>query len=160
MYIYPDSYFYALPFILWIQISMTYYFLSLLVVQFCCWEILIFFSFFFLVHTLGHVELPQLGIEPTPSAVEQQSLNHWTTREATDVLFFFSSDDEFWYDIFGMSQKNLYFSFSFKRFFFPQDKEFSYKVFSSSYSNFALLSHSLHYFCWHSHIFFFFLFFA
>ena len=49
----------------------------------------LFFFFFFLVHTLGHVELPQLGIEPTPSAVEQQSLNRWTTREATDVLFFF-----------------------------------------------------------------------
>ena len=29
--------------------------------------------------------VPPLGIKPTPSAVEAQSLNHWTTREVPEV---------------------------------------------------------------------------
>ena len=32
-------------------------------------------------HTAWHVKLPQPGIEPMPPAVEEWSLNHWTTRE-------------------------------------------------------------------------------
>ena len=37
---------------------------------------------FLFCHTSWFVELPQPGIEPIPPAVEAQSLNHWTTREA------------------------------------------------------------------------------
>ena len=35
------------------------------------------------------MELPQLGIEPTPPAVEGQSLNQCTTREASVLISFF-----------------------------------------------------------------------
>lgn len=38
-------------------------------------------SFFFSGHTMKHAELTQPGIEPVPSEVEVQSLNHWTARE-------------------------------------------------------------------------------
>ena len=41
------------------------------------------FEFFFFGHTTQQagILVPQPGIEPTPPAVEAQSLNHWTTRE-------------------------------------------------------------------------------
>ena len=34
-----------------------------------------------------HVELPYPEIKPVPSALEVQSLNHWTTREVPLVIF-------------------------------------------------------------------------
>ena len=33
------------------------------------------------------ISIPQPGIEPTPRALEAQSLNHWTTREVLYRLF-------------------------------------------------------------------------
>ena len=39
-------------------------------------------------HITWHVELPQPGIEPTPTVVEVQSLNHWTTREVWELEIF------------------------------------------------------------------------
>ena len=32
--------------------------------------------------------VPQPGIEPTPPAVEVQSVNHWTTREVPFIVIF------------------------------------------------------------------------
>lgn len=43
-------------------------------------------SFFFSGHTMKHAELTQPGIEPVPSEVEVQSLNHWTARETLQVV--------------------------------------------------------------------------
>ena len=40
-----------------------------------------FLSFFFGCATCGMSVVPQAGNEPTPPAVEVQSLNHWTTQE-------------------------------------------------------------------------------
>ena len=36
----------------------------------------------------GGILVPQPGIEPGPSAVRAQSLNHWTTREFPNRCFF------------------------------------------------------------------------
>ena len=38
-------------------------------------------------HKSCGILVPQPGIEPVSSAVEAQSLNHWTTREAPLSLF-------------------------------------------------------------------------
>lgn len=35
---------------------------------------------------MKHAELTQPGIEPVPSEVEVQSLNHWTARETLQVV--------------------------------------------------------------------------
>lgn len=43
-------------------------------------------SFFFSGHTMKHAELTQPGIEPVPSEVEVQSLNHWTARKTLQVV--------------------------------------------------------------------------
>ena len=43
-------------------------------------------SFFFSGHTMKHAELTQPGIEPVPSEVEVQSINHWTARETLQVV--------------------------------------------------------------------------
>ena len=32
-------------------------------------------------HTACRIPVPQAGVEPAPPAMEEQSLNHWTTRE-------------------------------------------------------------------------------
>ena len=46
-----------------------------------------FTSFFFLLHrTACGTLVPRPGIEPIPSAVEAQSLNYWTAREAPPLL--------------------------------------------------------------------------
>ena len=37
--------------------------------------------FFFFLATACEILFPQPGIEPTPSALEAQSLTHWTPRE-------------------------------------------------------------------------------
>ena len=42
-----------------------------------CWTV----EFFFFGHTACEILVPQLGIEPTPPAVEAWSLNQWTARE-------------------------------------------------------------------------------
>ena len=42
---------------------------------------------FFLSLIVPRVELPQAGIKLTPTAVEVQSLKHWTTREAPGIVF-------------------------------------------------------------------------
>ena len=43
--------------------------------------------FIFFVAWHIRILVPQPGIEPAPSAVEAQSLNHWTAREETGELF-------------------------------------------------------------------------
>ena len=51
------------------------------------WENEDFHQFFFLVAPLAcGILIPQGGIKLTPPAVEAQSLNHWTTREAPRLL--------------------------------------------------------------------------
>ena len=35
--------------------------------------------------------IPQLGIEPTPPAMETWSLNHWTAREVPSISVFIDS---------------------------------------------------------------------
>ena len=55
---------------------------------------LFLFFFFFFGCTMWHVELPWPGIEPTPPAVEAQSLNHWTTWEALMGSFYNKQVDE------------------------------------------------------------------
>ena len=47
-------------------------------------NILLFF-FFLLCHRACRILVPQPGIKPMPSAVEAQSLNHWTIREVPIV---------------------------------------------------------------------------
>ena len=48
-----------------------------------------FFFFFFLpAPSTGGILVPRPGIEPTPSAVEMQTRNHWTTRVSTRDSFF------------------------------------------------------------------------
>ena len=42
--------------------------------------IFVLFSFLAMLCSMW-ILLPQPGIEPTPPALEVQSLNHWTTRE-------------------------------------------------------------------------------
>ena len=45
-------------------------------------------SFFFFGHTaVCGILVPGPGIKPMPTAVEAQSLNHWTTREVPVGLF-------------------------------------------------------------------------
>ena len=39
-------------------------------------------------HMACRILVPQSGIEPMPSAVETQSLNHWTTREFSSLKLF------------------------------------------------------------------------
>ena len=46
-------------------------------------EIWLFFFFFF-GRNARHAELPQPGIEPVPTSVETQSLNHCTAMEVLD----------------------------------------------------------------------------
>ena len=41
-----------------------------------------FFFFFRSSRAAWRILVPQTGITPIPNAVEAQSLNHWTTREA------------------------------------------------------------------------------
>ena len=42
----------------------------------------------FLLHTMaGGILVSQTGIEPIPSSVERQSLNHWTAREVSHLSF-------------------------------------------------------------------------
>ena len=58
---------------------------------------LVFFSFLWLLSVTCGILVPQLGIEPLPPALEGQSPNHWTLREAPnpclfDLLFYFISD--------------------------------------------------------------------
>ena len=38
-------------------------------------------------HAACEILVPQPGIEPTPPALEAQSLNHWTTREVPPSFF-------------------------------------------------------------------------
>ena len=40
-----------------------------------------FVFIFWLHHAAFGILVPQPGIEPSPPALEAQSLNHWTTRE-------------------------------------------------------------------------------
>ena len=50
------------------------------------------FFFFFLLHCAScGILVPQPGIEPVPLALEEQSLNHWTTREVPELDTFDSS---------------------------------------------------------------------
>ena len=42
--------------------------------------------FFFLATHAEHAELPQPEIEPKPSVVEAQNLNHWTAREVLSLF--------------------------------------------------------------------------
>ena len=43
---------------------------------------------FFLLHPVAYRTLvPKPGIEPMPSAVKVLSLNHWTSREVTRLIF-------------------------------------------------------------------------
>ena len=44
------------------------------------------YFFFLFGHTAQHAELPQSGMQLTPSAVEAWSPNHWTTREVLGLL--------------------------------------------------------------------------
>ena len=45
------------------------------------------FSFFFWWHSVAcRILVPQPGIEPSPPAVEAQSLNYWTAREVPNKL--------------------------------------------------------------------------
>ena len=37
-------------------------------------------------HPTQHGELPPLGTEPMPSAMEARSLNHWITREVQESV--------------------------------------------------------------------------
>ena len=39
---------------------------------------------FFSARPRWGILVPQPGIEPTPSALEVQSFNHWTTREVSE----------------------------------------------------------------------------
>ena len=54
--------------------------------------IYLFFKQKFLFYLFGRaacgILVPWPGIEPTPPAVEVQSLNHWTTKEVWWLLFF------------------------------------------------------------------------
>ena len=61
-----------------------------------------FFFFFWLHRAACGILDPQPRIEPVPPAVEEWSLNHWTTREVPGTLFlkhqvciFFSKNQEF-----------------------------------------------------------------
>ena len=45
------------------------------------------FFFFWLSHVACGISVPWPGIEPTPSAVESQNLNHWAAREVPPFLF-------------------------------------------------------------------------
>ena len=45
--------------------------------------------FFQSCYSASGILVPQLGIEPKPSADTAQSLNHWTTREFPSTFFFF-----------------------------------------------------------------------
>ena len=52
------------------------------------WEqysFLFLFLFFWPPCKAGGILVPQSGIEPTPSAVAVQCLNHWTTRKVLEV---------------------------------------------------------------------------
>ena len=57
------------------------------------WASSFFFNFFFFFLTFWlcsgacGILVPWPGIKPVPPAVEVQSLNHWTTREALGFLF-------------------------------------------------------------------------
>ena len=43
-------------------------------------------TFFFLPHHVAcGILVPQPGIEPGPPALEDRSLNHWTTREVLEL---------------------------------------------------------------------------
>ena len=42
--------------------------------------------FFFSARPRWGILVPQPGIEPTPSALEVQSFNHWTTREVSEHM--------------------------------------------------------------------------
>ena len=44
-----------------------------------------------LCYSACRILVPQLGIEPRPSADTAQSPNHWTTREFPSTFFFFSN---------------------------------------------------------------------
>ena len=49
-------------------------------------DIIILLFFFWLCHTACRILVSQPDIEPTPSALEAWSLNHWTTREEIIIL--------------------------------------------------------------------------
>ena len=58
---------------------------------------LVFFSFLWVLSVTCGILVPQLRIEPLPPALEGQSPNHWTLREAPNpclfnLLFYFISD--------------------------------------------------------------------
>ena len=49
----------------------------------------VFFFFFFWRHCVAcGIFISQPGIEPEPPAVEEESLNHWTSREVLHCFFF------------------------------------------------------------------------
>ena len=54
-------------------------------------RLLIFVVVVVLGHTAWHVELPEPGMEPAPSAVKAWSLNPWTSREVLLVFSFLGS---------------------------------------------------------------------
>ena len=79
------------------MIVATSYFIFLFLNIFFLFRIFSFFFFFkiyvisinlFLAYcTACGILVPQLGIKPTPPALEAGSLNHWTTSEVPDIPF-------------------------------------------------------------------------
>ena len=49
--------------------------------------LLVVLDFFFFGHEACRILVPQQGIGPVPPAVEEQGLNHWTTREVLHLVF-------------------------------------------------------------------------
>ena len=46
---------------------------------------LFIYFYFYFGHARQHVGLPQLGMEPVPTAVGAWSFNHWTAREVSVI---------------------------------------------------------------------------
>ena len=66
--------------------------------------VIVFYFILFLKHLFIYLAAPGLnctmgdlvpwpGIEPRPPALGVQSLNHWTTREVSAIIFYFSHSD-------------------------------------------------------------------
>ena len=68
-------------------------------IKWICLQLFIhlFIYFYWPRHAACGILVPQSGIEPTPPAVNVQSLSHWTTREVPEsafrTLFLYSSND-------------------------------------------------------------------